>query len=276
MRTLITLSVLLFSGLLIQFSVLKAHATSRPEDVPNEAAVDQRLNQKINLDLIFKDEKGNSVTLRQLIIPGRPAVIAPVYYGCPNLCTFTLNALVDAVNEMKLGLGEDFTVIAYSINPRETPELASKKSAKYYQELKVPTSGEKGWHFLTGDESSINQLSQDIGFHFKKDGDDYIHASVILAVTPQGLISRYFMGMSYAPVELQRGLVEASAGKIGAISDKLFLFCFRYDHLSGKYTLLIWNITRAFCLTFAAAIIGFLAFLRMREVHSLKKGSVNV
>ena len=57
-------------------------------------------------------------------------ILAPVYYGCPLLCSQLLNGLTRRLKPLSLEAGKDFDVVAFSINPEETPELAqSKKTA---------------------------------------------------------------------------------------------------------------------------------------------------
>ena len=79
------------------------------------------------------------------------------------------------------------------------------------------------------------------GFRYAYDPDSkqYAHASVIMMLTPEGKISRYFYGIQYPERDLRLGLVEASQGKIGSPVDQVLLFCYHYDPHTGKYGLLI-------------------------------------
>jgi len=170
-------------------------ATTRPQDVPTEAKIEQRLNAQIDLDLPFVDQTGAPTTLRKAMLPDRPAIITPVYYMCPSLCTYTLNGTVALLNELDLKLGKDFSILSYTINPAETPDLAQSKAENYYKELHNPESGRAGWRFLTGPEASIEKLSTSLGFSFKRDGKDYLHGASIMVITPDGRISRYLPGI---------------------------------------------------------------------------------
>ena len=42
------------------------------------------------LDLVFRDERGRPITLREAGA-GKPILLAPVYYRCPQICTMVLN-----------------------------------------------------------------------------------------------------------------------------------------------------------------------------------------
>ena len=53
-----------------------------PSDLAN-VGIDQRLNQRIPLDLEFKDETGKTVRLGEYFSSGRPVILNLVYYTCP-------------------------------------------------------------------------------------------------------------------------------------------------------------------------------------------------
>src|SRR4051794_41505237 len=47
-------------------------------------------------------------------------------------------------------------------------------------------------------------------------------------------ISRYFYGVDFPPKDLRMGLVEASQGKIGNLTDQVLLYCYHYDPAAGR------------------------------------------
>ena len=51
----------------------------------------------------------------------------------------------------------------------------------------------------------------------------FAHATGLVVATPQGVVSRYFFGIEYAPKELRLGLVEATNGRLGSVVDQLLL-----------------------------------------------------
>jgi protein SCO1/2 len=120
-----------------------------------------------------------------------------------------------------------------------------------------------GWHFLTGSAESIDALTKAVGFQYQYDSklNQFAHATAIMALTPQGRISRYFYGVDFPPKDLRMGLVEASEGKIGNAVDQVLLYCYHYDPATGKYGAVIVNILR---LAAAATILimgGFLLIM---------------
>jgi len=61
--------------------------------------------------------------------------------------------------------GKDFQIITVSMAAYETTELAQKQKDRYLAMLDRP-GAEEGWHFLTGDEASIQALADAVGFGF--------------------------------------------------------------------------------------------------------------
>ena len=198
------------------------------------------------VSMTFKDENGETVTLAKYIDGSHiPVIISPVYYSCPGLCNFHLNGLTDALKLMDWSAGDKFKVVAISFDSKETPEVALKKKEAYMKAYGRPGT-EKGWSFLTGDESNIKAFTSAIGFKFKWNDDikEWAHASAAIVVTPDGKISRYLPGIMFDPKDVKLALNEASNGKIGTFVDSLVLYCFQYNPHQSKYTLYAFSIMK--------------------------------
>src|SRR5580693_10803953 len=139
-----------------------ARAQATLGGVVSQVGFDQKLGAQLPLDLRFHDETGRELPLAELF-GQRPVILAPVYYRCPLLCNQLLNGLTRSLKPVSLGVGNDFDVVAFSIAPDETPELAGQKKAAYVEQYGRPGSA-TGWHFLTGDAASIASLTEAIGF----------------------------------------------------------------------------------------------------------------
>ncbi len=209
-----------------------------------EVRFDQRLDEQVPPDLVFRDESGRSVRLGDYF-GRRPIILVLAYYKCPMLCTQVLNGLVRCLLDVPLVMGRDYEVVTVSFDPRETPELAAAKKATYLERYGRP-GAEAGWHFLTGDAGPIEQLTKAVGFcyHYDAKNDQYAHASGIMILTPGGRTSRYFYDVNYSPRDVRLGLVEASDNKIGSPVDHVLLFCFHYDPAEGKYGAAVMNFVR--------------------------------
>lgn len=207
-------------------------------------AIDQRLNNQVPLNLKFRDENGQSVTLSSYF-GKRPVILSLVYYTCPMLCTMAENGLLNALRDVKFSIGEQYEVVTLSIDPTETPEMAMGKKAVYVGLYGRP-GGKQGWHFLVGDEPSIRALAQAVGFHYNyiPETKQFAHATGIVVLTPQGKVSRYFYGILYPSRDIRLALVEAASEKIGNPVDAVLLYCCQYDPTTGKYSIIVSRVLR--------------------------------
>lgn len=245
-------------GTVLSLSVLCAFSTSfaydgRPapmvaSDAAKELAgvgIDEKLGDKVDFSWTFKDESGKEVTLGSYFDGKHPVIISPVYFSCPGLCNLHLNGLTDALKLMEKdwGVGGKYQVVSLSFDSKETPDLAATKK-KLYMKLYDRADAEAGWHFLTGDEETIQKATQALGFKFKWDekAKEWAHASAAIVITPDGKISRYLPGITFNPQDVKLALNEATAGKIGTFVEHLVLYCFKYDPQQSKYTLAAFNV----------------------------------
>jgi len=241
--------------------------------VLKKVGIDQRLNEQIPLDAVFKDEQGRDVRLRQFF-NGKPVVLSLVYYTCPMLCNQVLNGMLGSLRQVSFNIGEQFEVVTVSFDAHETPELAAAKKSTYTRAYNRP-GGKASWHFLTGDEANIKRLTEAVGFHFVWDEQtkQFAHASGIMVLTPEGKLARYFYGIDYPPRDLRLGLVEASQNKIGTPVDVLMLYCYHYDAVTGKYGAIVMNIVRLAGGVTLFLIAGLLLILRKRSGGAAPKTS---
>jgi protein SCO1/2 len=247
---------------LLLIPVARARADDSLPPLLQGVGIEQHLGEKVPLDLLFRDETGQTVRLKQYF-HDKPVVLVLAYYRCPRLCTAVLNGLEHSLAGIAtLDIGRDFEVLTVSFDPRETPDLAAAKKQVYVQQYGRSEAAE-GWHFLTGNETSIKLLTAAVGFHYNYDprSDQFAHASGIMVLTPEGKLARYFYGIPDSPRDLRLGLVEASAGKIGSPVDQILLACFHYDPTTGQYSLAIMNFVRLAGAVTVGVLCGF--FLRM-------------
>lgn len=239
-------------------------------DILEQVGIEQRLDETIPLDLVFRDETGQPVPL-SAFFRERPVVLSLVYYDCPMLCTMILNGLLRSLKAVPFDVGKEYEVVTVSFDPRETPELARRKKKQYVRQYDRPGAAE-GWHFLTGEQAAIDRLTEAVGFHYTFDEktQQFVHASGIMVLTPDGTLSRYFYGIEYAPRDLKLGLVEASAGRVGSVVDQLLLYCYHYDPETGKYGVAIMNITRILGTATVLAIVTFMVIMLRQERRKRK------
>jgi protein SCO1 len=233
--------------------------------VVSQVGFDQKLGLQLPLNLRFRDDQGRELALSELF-GRRPVILAPVYYRCPLLCNQLLTGLTRSLKPVSLSAGRDFDVVAFSINPRETADLARPKKVAYIEQYDR-TGSQNGWHFLTGNQASITGLAEAIGFRytFNPATGLFAHAAGVVIVTPDGRIARYFYGIDFPPRELESELARARAGRIGTPIGRLLLLCYDYDAATGKYTLSILRLIRIMGTATAVALLGFMFVMFRRE-----------
>jgi protein SCO1/2 len=235
-----------------------------------EVRIEQKLDQQLPLDLVFRDESGQPVRLGQYF-GQKPVVLAFVYYDCPMLCTQVLNAMVTSFRVLPFEIGKDYDVVTVSFDPRETNTLATAKKQVYMKYLpeRMRAGANSGWHFLTGDQPSITQLTDAVGFHYRYDEatKQFAHASGIMVTTPQGKLSRYFYGVDYPARDLRLGLIESSENKIGSPVEQLLLYCYHYDPATGRYGVAIMKVMR---IAGVATLLGLAAMILLLKSRNPK------
>lgn len=265
-------SVRYFIYILLAFS---APLFLKAEPVPDElqgVGIEDHTGRSIDVNVPFQDEKGQTVLLKKYFTGQKPVLFFLVYYECPNLCTFTLNSAVDSLKRIDMRPGEQFEIVALSINPRETAQLAAEKVQAYLNLYGHPESA-AGWHFLTGKEENITKVAGQVGFQYKWDPQQkqYAHASAMYVFTADGKISRTFYGIDYPPRDMKVALLEAGRGRIGNLLDKIILFCYHYDASTKKYVLLASRLmTAGGAVTVAVLTIFMAGFWRKERAHQLK------
>ena len=256
--------------ILVFMTIVQSHLFAQVvrDSVPELQKIDivEHLGEQVPLDLTFTNDAGEVVKLDDYFHQGKPVILTLAYYNCPMLCTVVLNGLSDGIRGLDLSPEKDFTVLTVSINPLETPELASAKRSRYMQNL-----GDKGmndgWRFFVGQANQSQKLADAVGFKFYYDEDtkEYAHAAGAFVLTEDGVISRYLYGLEFKERDLKLALLEASQGKIGSTLDRLILYCFHYDPSAKGYVVMAGNVMKLGGLATLIILTIFLSILWARE-----------
>ncbi len=207
------------------------------------AGISQNLNNQLPLSAQFLDSTGKTVSLGKYF-QDRPVVLAQVYFSCGMLCPQVMHGAAESLKKTGFKPGKDYDVVVSSFDPKDTPQQAVKEKQLFLSWLGDPGAA-PDVHFLTGQQPSIDALTNATGFHYVAvpgpDGKmtQFAHSSVIMVATPDGRLSKYFSGITYVPRDLRLALVTASNHKIGTAADLFLLYCCSYDPASGKYTVSI-------------------------------------
>jgi protein SCO1/2 len=250
-----------------------ARAAGLPPQL-KDVGFDQRLGERVPLDLAFRDHEGEPVRLADYFRAGKPVLLSLVYYECPMLCDLTLSGLAQSLKPLELTAGRDFELVTVSFDPGEGPAEAAGARSRY-----VPRYGRaeawEGWHFLTGEPAAIDALAEAVGFRYQYDPerDEYAHAAGLVMLTPDGEVSRYFFGTDHPAKDLRLGLVETADEKIGSPIDQILLYCYHYDPALGRYSAATMNLLRAGGALTVLLLGGFVVIMLRRERRAAAAGT---
>lgn len=197
------------------------HASTEALEEEQPTGVVEKGGDFLPLEAVFKNEKGEEVSLAQLI--DKPTLLLPVYYTCPRACSFDMANLALALQQTKID-HDSFNILTLSFNDQETPEDAAKAKKNYTHMLKdhFPT---ESWSFLTGDPANIQLVTRSIGYTFKPVGDGlYIHPSAMVAVGRDGKIIKYVYG-AFLSGDVDLALSEAEKGTPATSIRRFLAFC---------------------------------------------------
>lgn len=236
-----------------------------------EFAFDQHPGAQLPRDVRLRDETGHAVTTAALFDAGKPLVLVFDYFRCTTLCGVVLGDLAAALGQVPLTPGEDYAVMAVSIDPGDHPADAAALKARHFERDPVLAGA---IHPLVGDPanrgSEVRRLASAAGFPYRLDEatGQYAHPAGVVLVSPGGTVSRYILGVGYNPTDLRLGLVDASRGVVGSVADHLLLLCYGYDAAQGRYNAEVGRLIQA---TGVLSVLG-LGLLVWRAARRPEKG----
>ncbi len=254
--------LLTFIILTLPLQIVSAHE-SEPEaehqqrEKPPANWLDEKSGDSLPLDTLFTDSDGQQVQLSQLI--DKPTLVVPVYYRCRNVCNLLLGGLAEALPDIKLTAGEDYRIIALSIDAEETPEIAAH-SKKTFMTALNNSFPPQAWTFLVGSDKNIRLVTDAAGYYFQKKGEDFLHPIAAFVVSDKGKIVRYINGYRFSSLDLTMSLIEASENRVGTPIRKALEFCFSYDPAGRRYTFNLLKVSGTVILLTLGSFLLFLIF----------------
>jgi len=260
-------------GLVAVLGVTTASAqrSGQQREALEGVGVTQKLEGTVPQDLTFRNEAGEEVRLGEYFDGERPVLLTLNYHRCPMLCKVQLRTFATAVSSLSWTPGDKFQILTVDINPDEGPETARKAQERYEGAFDDPDVATDGWHFLTGEASAIEALTDSVGFRYRylADKEQYAHPAAIIFLSGSGVITRYFTTLDPAPGDLRTGLVEASNGEIGSAVDKAFLACAQFNPDTNSYSASAFKVMRYGSALLALIMGGVLFFFWRRENEQL-------
>jgi protein SCO1/2 len=218
----------------------------------------------------FLDDDGRSVALGDLM-RDRATLLILADYRCHTICGPILAATEATILGAGLGAGRDFNLIVIGIDPTETRADASAMKAAQFGDPALAASA----HFLSGDAAAITALSAAIGYHARYDADArrYAHPTDLLVLTPDRHVSRLLPGLAVSSEELRFALVEAGAGYLGSLVDRVHVLCYGLDPAHGVYNAAV-QTALAGSAGATLAAIGAMAAIAHRRRKRMNAGGV--
>ena len=243
--------------------VLCAHAAPLALPAPPAISFAPVTGAQVPLDLILRDDDGRAVRLSDLSA-GKPLIIVPGYYRCPNLCSSVMDGVLESLAQAHLP-HDSWLVAAVSIDSRETVAIAAAKKPAYGA-LLAAAGGDL--HMLTAEAPTLGILMHAIGMRASRvpGSDEITHAAGFVVLTPDGRIAEAFSGVRFDAMDLRTALTQAAAGNVATPMQHLLMRCVHFDPRTGRYTVTILEGIRiAFASAFAA--LGAWWLWRHRTPH---------
>jgi protein SCO1 len=252
------------------FVLLVLLGSAAPAQIEPQAFHDFAFRQHpgatLPLDAALRDESGRPVTLGQMF-GDRPAVVVLEYLKCSNLCGLVLRGAVQAMRQGNVAPGRDVSLVAISIDPRDTPADAAAARAMYSRLFSGTAIAANGIHFLTGSPDQVARIASAEGFPYRYDRrtGQFAHPAGFVMVTPSGRISRYMLGLNPSADDLKSAVAEASRGEIRRAAHPLLLLCFGYDPEPGSVAALVMRLVRGVSAAVFLGCVLLIAFLARRR-----------
>ncbi|CAH2713193.1 hypothetical protein BACCIP111895_00328 [Neobacillus rhizosphaerae] len=141
-------------------------------------------------DFKLIDENGNTVTKQGLL--GKTTVMTFTYLNCmdPNACPILLGNFNSLQQKIKTkGINSDhLLLVSVSLDPEnDTPEVMKEHAQKMNFERSY-------LKMLTGDMSEIKKLTNTLGVHFEKKGEEVLHDNKTFIFDSSGNLTHEFTG----------------------------------------------------------------------------------
>lgn len=221
----------------------------------------EKQGQYAALDTRLVNEKGDTVILKDLM--GKPTLLSLVYYRCPGTCSPLMWGISKSIDAVDLKLGTDYQVITISFDHTEGVPLAIQKKQNYLSSMRKKEEGEN-WQFFVADSLNIAKLTESVGFNFKWIVDQYTHPTGLIALAPDGKVTRYMRGIEFLPFDIKITLVEAAKGKVGPPINRLLAVCYGYDQEQNRFVFDIVKVSGILIIFFGLVIFLLLAFTGKR------------
>ncbi len=183
----------------------------------------------------LRNTLGQSFELTQLT--GRPLVVSMIFTSCHHVCPMITRNLASNIDVAQEALGSDaFSTVTIGFDWKNDSPERMRQFAAQQGAANVPN-----WYFLAADASTIDALSENLGFLFYPSAKGFDHLVQTTIIDRTGVIYRQLYGVDIDTQTLVEPLKELvfdtprSAGLIEHWISTFKLFCTVYDPNSDRY-----------------------------------------
>lgn len=210
-------------------------ARSAPFDGTTALAISQAALGRTVSGHTFTDTQGRRVDIAGF--RGKPLIVSLIFTSCYHTCPTITDNLRRAVTTAQINLGTDaFSVVTIGFDTQgDTPERMRAFGRSHG--LNLPN-----WHLLSGDETTIDWLTEELGFIFYPSSRGFDHLSQTTIIDGEGRVVRQVYGESFSMPSIveplkdliyNRGIVDFTT--VSGIANRIRLFCTVYDPRDDRY-----------------------------------------
>lgn len=245
-------------GLAVFFLLLLAafsHASQGDEK--KLRAAEEAVGRSVG-DYALVDQDGNGFKLSRYF--GKPLVVSFIYTRCGHICPTLTMSLKAALEEAGAGLGAKFNVLTVGFDAEnDTPEALKAYGCKFAADF-------KSWKFAAADKETLDSMARDIGFYYERTNRGFDHLNMVSIVGRDGKVYKQVYGINFSSEEILEPIDYSLLGippkATPGVIDKLKLFCFTYDPITGEYKPDYGMFMRLFLIAAAqAALLFFVIYL---------------
>ncbi|MHC5012229.1 MAG: hypothetical protein ACYTG6_15015, partial [Planctomycetota bacterium] len=111
-------------------------------------------------------------------------------------------------------------------------------------------------------KENIARLTDAVGFRFRMEKEDFVHAATVIFLSKEGKIVRYLSGLTLLPMDVKMAVLDAAEGKPRTLIQRIQKLCYAYDPEGKTYVFQVNRIVLVVTLLFTGI---FLAWLLLRR-----------
>lgn len=255
-----------FALIITVFFAALTEAAALGKETARRAATSAQWAEGASLhDYSLTDQDGRRFNLSEYFNGKKPLLVSFIYTTCGSTCPESTASLLDSVKEARKEFGEGFKVLTIGFNEEETPATLRDYGKRF-------RGGLDEMRFATADKDTLERLTKEFGFFFKKkeDGHGFDHLNMVSVVSPEGRLYRQVYGTNIKPEDIKKPLREIYSGNIPVekpptLIDSIKMFCTVEDPLTRKLSA---NYPVIISITLQAGLImTILYFIAMKPLY---------